>query len=105
MFTDHRYHYHKASAYTVPELPLPLRPLWITPATSVFPQLPAPEHARYLPIICVSASKQAHDGVERRLNGFSYVQGSGDDHELWGMVRLPSHDFSMAALRSYRFRV
>ena len=25
-------------------------------------------------------------GVERRPNGFSYVQGSGDDHELWSMV-------------------
>ncbi|KAM5543053.1 hypothetical protein V8D89_003437 [Ganoderma adspersum] len=78
------------SAYTLPDLPLPLRPLWITPATSIFPRLPTQEHAKYLPIICVSASKQVHDGVERRLNGFSYVQGSGDDHELWGMGLTPS---------------
>ncbi len=84
----------KASAYTLPELPLPLRPLWITPVTSVFPQLPIPEHAKYLPIICASASKQVREGVERRFNGFSYVQGSGDDHELWGMVCLPSREIS-----------
>nr|VWO95737.1 Acyl-homoserine-lactone synthase (EC (Autoinducer synthesis protein) [Ganoderma boninense] len=55
---------------------------------SIFPDLPTHEHAKYLPIICVSASRQVHDGVERRLNGFSYVQGSGDDHELWGMQGL-----------------
>ncbi|KAI1791152.1 initiator tRNA phosphoribosyl transferase [Ganoderma leucocontextum] len=79
-----------ASAYTVPDLLLPLRPLWITPATTEFPRLPAPEYAKYLPIVCVSASKQMHDGVERRLNGFSYVQGSGDDHELWGMGLTPA---------------
>ncbi|KAL1938517.1 hypothetical protein VTO73DRAFT_11540 [Trametes versicolor] len=77
------------SAYTLPDLPLPLRPLWITPSTSVFPRFPAREKMQYLPIICVSASKQVADGVERRSNGFSYVQGSGDDHELWGMGLTP----------------
>lgn len=39
-------------------------------------------------MICVSASKQVKEGLERRTNGFAYVQGSGDDHELWGQVRL-----------------
>ncbi|OJT10575.1 hypothetical protein TRAPUB_12911 [Trametes pubescens] len=78
-----------ASAYTLPELPLPLRPLWITPSTSVFPRFPAKEKMQYLPIICLSASKQVADGVERRSSGFSYVQGSGDDHELWGMGLTP----------------
>ncbi|TBU31058.1 initiator tRNA phosphoribosyl transferase [Dichomitus squalens] len=77
------------SAYALPDIPLPLRPLWINPATSVFPRLPTPENANYLPIVCVSASKQVHEGVERRLHGFSYVQGSGDDHELWGMGLTP----------------
>ncbi|TBU58239.1 initiator tRNA phosphoribosyl transferase [Dichomitus squalens] len=77
------------SAYALPDIPLPLRPLWITPATSVFPRLPALGNAEYLPIICVSASKQVHEGIERRLNGFSYVQGSGDDHELWGTGLTP----------------
>jgi tRNA A64-2'-O-ribosylphosphate transferase len=26
--------------------------------------------------------------VERRATGFAYIQGSGDDHELWSMVSL-----------------
>ncbi|TBU51880.1 initiator tRNA phosphoribosyl transferase-domain-containing protein [Dichomitus squalens] len=33
----------------------------------------------------IAHSKTKDWDVERRLNGFSYVQGSGDDHELWGM--------------------
>lgn len=38
------------------------------------------------------------DGVERRASGFAYIQGSGDDHELWGMVRIPtSHRHSFQA--------
>lgn len=77
------------SAYTLPDLVLPLRPLWITPATTAFPQLPSNSDARsFIPVICVSASKQIHDGLERRSGGFVYVQGSGDDHELWGMVSV-----------------
>ncbi|KAH9889398.1 initiator tRNA phosphoribosyl transferase [Cubamyces lactineus] len=77
------------SSYTLPSLPLPLRPLWLTPSTSVFPQLPDDDELACLPVICVSASKQVKDGMERRSNGFSYVQGSGDDHELWGMGLNP----------------
>ncbi|KAL7277741.1 hypothetical protein ACG7TL_008680 [Trametes sanguinea] len=77
------------SAYTIPPLPLPLRPLWITPATSRFPQLPDRADLAYLPILCVSASRQVEDGLERRSHGFAYVQGSGDDHELWGMGLTP----------------
>lgn len=75
------------SSYKLPDLPHPLRPLWITPSTSIFPILPTGDRMRYIPIVCVSASQKIHDGVERRSLGFSYVQGSGDDHELWGMVR------------------
>ncbi|KAI0774826.1 initiator tRNA phosphoribosyl transferase [Trametes elegans] len=77
------------SAYTLPDLPLPLRPLWITPATSVFPRLPDREELACIPVICLSASQQVGDGLERRSHGFSYVQGSGDDHELWGMGLTP----------------
>ncbi|KAF4614241.1 hypothetical protein D9613_007737 [Agrocybe pediades] len=75
-----------ASSFHLPRLPFPLRPLWITPATSAFPGLPDPQDGKdcFLPVICISASKQIDQGVERRLSGFSYVQGSGDDHELWG---------------------
>ncbi|KAJ8473864.1 hypothetical protein ONZ51_g7596 [Trametes cubensis] len=77
------------SSYVLPELPLPLRSLWLTPSTSVFPQLPDDDELACLPVICVSASKQVNEGMERRSNGFSYVQGSGDDHELWGMGLTP----------------
>ncbi|KAH9935229.1 initiator tRNA phosphoribosyl transferase [Epithele typhae] len=78
------------SSYDIPRLPHPLRPLWITPSTTVFPSLPSGGEQKYTPIICVSASKQVQEGLERRSNGFSYVQGSGDDHELWGMGLTPS---------------
>jgi hypothetical protein len=61
--------------------------MWITPSSSAFAKLPPPTSEEgFFPIICVSASKQVHDGVERRSGGFSYIQGSADDHELWGMV-------------------
>ncbi|KAJ3569476.1 hypothetical protein NP233_g5029 [Leucocoprinus birnbaumii] len=76
------------------ELPLdisaPLRPFWITPSTTTFPALNSKTcAAAFLPIICVSASKQVEAGTERRVGGYAYVQGSGDDHELWGMGLTP----------------
>ncbi|KAI9511458.1 initiator tRNA phosphoribosyl transferase [Russula earlei] len=67
------------SSYGLPRLTRPLRPLWITPASTRFPHI-APD-ASFLPIMCVSASRAVHAGIERRSGGFSYVQGSGDDHE------------------------
>ena len=60
--------------------------MWITPATTSFPRI-KDESPDFLPIMCVSASKQIQQGTERRSGGFAYVQGSGDDHELWGMVK------------------
>ncbi|EMD32933.1 hypothetical protein CERSUDRAFT_98945 [Gelatoporia subvermispora B] len=78
-----------SSSYELPELPKPLRPLWITPSNYVFPSIPSFSERDFLPIICVSASKHIQDSLERRSNGFSYVQGSGDDHELWGMGLTP----------------
>ncbi len=55
------------------------------PASTRFPYI-APD-ASFLPVICMSASRAVDTGTERRMEGFSYVQGSGDDHELWGRVR------------------
>ena len=84
----------QASSFCLPKLPRPLRPLWITPTTATFPKLcsdPATIRS-FIPIVCVSASKRVIQGVERRPNGFTYVQGSGDDHELWGMVVTLIHD-------------
>ncbi|KAF9029342.1 initiator tRNA phosphoribosyl transferase [Hymenopellis radicata] len=74
------------SSYDLPNLVRPLRPLWITPATSNFPVVDA---LSCFPIICVSASKQISEGLERRSSGFSYIQGSADDHEAWGMGLTP----------------
>ncbi|KAF8648494.1 hypothetical protein AX16_006204 [Volvariella volvacea WC 439] len=76
------------SSFSLPNMNFPLRPLWITPATSVFPFRDSVLHLEFHPIICVSASQQVSEGLERR-NGFTYVQGSGDDHELWGMGLMP----------------
>jgi len=42
----------------------------------------------FLPVICVCASKQIGGDAGRHVGGFSYIQGSGDDHELWSMVYL-----------------
>ncbi|EPQ55288.1 initiator tRNA phosphoribosyl transferase [Gloeophyllum trabeum ATCC 11539] len=74
------------SSYALPHLPHPLRPLWLTPSTSVFPRLPE----GFILVLCVSASKRVDAGIERRQAGFAYVQGSGDDHELWGKGLTPS---------------
>ncbi|KAJ3810615.1 initiator tRNA phosphoribosyl transferase [Lentinula aff. lateritia] len=76
------------SSYRVPDLTLPLRPIWITPASSSFPKF-SPTEQTFIPIICVSASRQVEEGFDRRSGGFVYIQGSGDDHELWGMGLNP----------------
>ncbi|KAK0212280.1 initiator tRNA phosphoribosyl transferase [Desarmillaria ectypa] len=75
------------SSYALPQLLYPLRPMWITPSTSSFPQVGS--DSGFYPVICVSASKQVEDGLERRSSGFTYIQGSGDDHEAWGMGLVP----------------
>ncbi|KAJ8076637.1 tRNA A64-2'-O-ribosylphosphate transferase [Marasmius tenuissimus] len=74
------------SSYTIPKLSKPLRPIWKTPASSSFPSL---DDVNFIPILCVSASRQLEDGLGRRTGGFVYVQGSGDDHELWGKGLTP----------------
>ncbi|KAG1725451.1 tRNA A64-2'-O-ribosylphosphate transferase [Suillus lakei] len=80
-----------ASFYVLPKLRHPLRPIWITPSTTMFPKFPDTDAERlFYPIICISASKQVFDGLERRVTGFAYIQGSGDDHELWSMGLTPT---------------
>ncbi|KAJ7072815.1 initiator tRNA phosphoribosyl transferase [Mycena amicta] len=75
-----------SSSYALPDLPRPLRPVWVTPARSILPQPPE----GCIPIICVSASAaEGEESAGRRMHGFSYVQGAGDDHELWGMGLTP----------------
>ncbi|KAG1854203.1 initiator tRNA phosphoribosyl transferase [Suillus subalutaceus] len=80
-----------ASFYVLPKVQYPLRPIWITPSTTIFPKFPDTDaERRFYPIICISASKQVLDGMERRITGFAYIQGSGDDHELWSMGLTPT---------------
>jgi tRNA A64-2'-O-ribosylphosphate transferase len=80
-------HIIQASTFSLPRLPRHLRPVWFTPATTTFPTFNQLSNlGEFIPVLCVSASKHVDQGIERRPNGYSYVQGSGDDHELWGMV-------------------
>ncbi|KIY51789.1 initiator tRNA phosphoribosyl transferase [Fistulina hepatica ATCC 64428] len=74
-----------SSTYAIPLLTRSLRPIWVTPSTSVFPVL----SEAYCAVVCVSASRRVDLGWERRSEGFAYVQGAGDDHELWGMGLTP----------------
>ncbi|QRW10005.1 tRNA A64-2'-O-ribosylphosphate transferase [Ceratobasidium sp. AG-Ba] len=79
----------KASAYTLLTLSKPLRPFWISP-DSTNPKVPFVDESNpFYPVVCLSASQRVQDGVDRRL-GFTYVQGSGDDHELWSHGLTPS---------------
>ncbi|GMM32218.1 tRNA A64-2'-O-ribosylphosphate transferase [Martiniozyma asiatica (nom. inval.)] len=42
-----------------------------------------------IPVICAMSSKKVSDGWDKS-RGFSYVQGAGDDHELWSRGLTPS---------------
>ncbi|CAE6438816.1 unnamed protein product [Rhizoctonia solani] len=78
----------KASEYTLPSLTKPLRPFWISPDSSN-PRPPSVDDSSpFYAIVCLSASQRVQDGVDRRL-GFIYVQGSGDDHEMWSKGLTP----------------
>ncbi|GAA6032014.1 hypothetical protein JCM8097_003388 [Rhodosporidiobolus ruineniae] len=69
----------------------PLRPFFVSPASTLpSPPLTAASFPSCHPIICLSCSKLAEeaDGMER-ARGFTYVQGSGDDHEAWSRGLTP----------------
>jgi len=74
--------WQQKSEYKLPLLEKPVRPIWVDPSTMVLPSFSGSQP--FVPLVCLSASKQIREGPERRRNGFTYVQGSGDDHELWG---------------------
>ncbi|ORY26301.1 initiator tRNA phosphoribosyl transferase-domain-containing protein [Naematelia encephala] len=81
----------KASSLPLPKLAKPLRPFFIHPATSRPPEIP--EDPPYIPIICLSASRQGDvpsaTRVGTRTVGFEYVSGAGDDDELWARGLTP----------------
>ncbi|KAG0263492.1 hypothetical protein DFQ27_001744 [Actinomortierella ambigua] len=73
----------------VQRLSKPLRPLWLTPQSVLFADnLPDYSTVDFLPVICLSASAIGQDGFEER-DGYLYVQGSGDDEEMWGKGLKP----------------
>ncbi|KEP50671.1 initiator tRNA phosphoribosyl transferase [Rhizoctonia solani 123E] len=77
-----------SSEYTLPHLTKPLRPFWISPDSSN-PRPPViDESTPFYAIVCLSASQRVQDGADRTL-GFTYVQGSGDDHEMWSKGLTP----------------
>ncbi|CAG8661712.1 7719_t:CDS:2 [Acaulospora colombiana] len=72
------------SSFVLPSIDKPLKPFWITPQSAI-PSFD--QSIGFFPMICISASRQVADGLQRRTNYYTYVQGSGDDHESWSMVR------------------
>lgn len=77
----------QASTFIIPNLIKPLRPIWLSPSSSL-PDLSEESNLPFFPVVCLSASRHVDsqsDGLENRP-GFTYVQGSGDDHELWSQV-------------------
>lgn len=66
----------------VPRLSKPLRPLYVFQDSLLPESVESSIFEGYNAVVLVTASKQAQDGVDREM-GYTYVQGAGDDHELW----------------------
>ncbi|KAI8093707.1 tRNA A64-2'-O-ribosylphosphate transferase [Halteromyces radiatus] len=63
----------------------PLRPIWLTPQSSLSEAMDYTD-CEFYPVICVSASQFIQDGgCQARPDGYLYVQGSADDQEAWSM--------------------
>jgi tRNA A64-2'-O-ribosylphosphate transferase len=71
------------SSFNLTHLDKPLRPFWVTTRSA-----PHSLPSDCLPVVCVSASKQVADGMERRNNNYTYIQGAADDHESWSNVSV-----------------
>lgn len=97
----------------------PLRPLWVTPASSLPTPLSPQESNRhdggrhddddsaspsadddrvpsyaypewdFSPIVCCTASRAVRDGIQR-VRGYTYVQGAADDEESWSRGLTPA---------------
>ncbi|KAG0038825.1 hypothetical protein BGZ82_010713 [Podila clonocystis] len=67
----------------------PIRPIWLTPQSFLFKDDP-PDYSQvgFFPVICLSASRVVPEGMEEQ-NGYLYVQGSGDDEEMWSKGLRP----------------
>ncbi len=80
----------KGSSLEIPDLCKPLRPFFIHPGQTMAPSIP--KGAGFIPVFCLCASMFIDQGgpvsVRDQWGGFEYIQGSGDDDELWGKVSL-----------------
>ncbi|KAG0327062.1 hypothetical protein BGZ99_008402 [Dissophora globulifera] len=72
------------------QLPKPIRPIWFTPQSFFLKnEMPDYSEVAFFPVICLSASRVVGpEGMEER-DGYLYVQGSGDDEEMWSRGLTP----------------
>lgn len=77
------------------DLSKPLRPIWVTPESTLPEEHNELRNAEFYPIVLVTASRCVPDGYER-LEGFSYVQGAADDEEMWASGLKPDIFWSNA---------
>ncbi|KAK3825335.1 MAG: tRNA A64-2'-O-ribosylphosphate transferase [Benniella sp.] len=67
----------------------PIRPIWLTPQSLLLKDyVPDYDQVAFFPVICLSASRVVPEGMEE-CNGYLYVQGSGDDEEMWSKGLTP----------------
>ena len=67
----------------------PIRPIWLTPQSLLLKDyVPDYDQVAFFPLICLSASRVVPEGMEE-CNGYLYVQGSGDDEEMWSKGLTP----------------
>ncbi|KAI8922278.1 tRNA A64-2'-O-ribosylphosphate transferase [Powellomyces hirtus] len=68
----------------------PLRPIWISPASTLDGSFDwaSGDDLPFYPVVLLSASMAVPDGLDRR-EGYTYVQGSADDHEMWAEGLTP----------------
>lgn len=58
----------------------PLKPMWLTPVSTLQYDSARHEDKSFFPVVLVTASRRVPDGVERQ-HGFTYTQGAADDTE------------------------
>ena len=79
-----------------------LKPIWVCPPSFITEEniksnignpndqknKPLDEAVDIIPLYLVTVSRQAQDGSQK-MDGFTYVQGAADDHELWSEGLTP----------------